>query len=167
MTQWVWIPGYEGRYQVNRRGDVRSVDIVITDRLGRTRKQKGRNIVHQVDDFGYHRVELNRDGERRAIGVHRLVALAFLPAPLPGQIEVRHRDHDPANNTVENLCWGTHSDNVRDTIRDGRFISANAMKTKCPAGHEYSGRNMRGDRVCHECRRVAQRQYRERQHAQA
>jgi hypothetical protein len=91
--------------------------------------------------------------------------MAFLPAPLPGQVEVRHLDHDPANNNVENLCWGTHSDNMRDMIRDGRFVHANAMKTKCPAGHDYSGYDKRGTRRCAECRRDSQRRYKERQRA--
>lgn len=159
MTQWEWVPGFEGRYQVNRRGDVRSM-------VSYRPNHKGRMMTHQVDRAGYHRVELCQDGKRHICRVHRLVAMAFLPAPLDGQVEVRHLDHDPSNNSVENLCWGTHSDNMQDMIRDGRFVHANTLKSECPAGHEYSGMNMRGDRVCHECRRVAQRKYRER-HAQA
>lgn len=45
--------------------------------------------------------------------VHRLVAAAFLGV-CPAGLEVRHRDDDGANNAIENLVYGTRSQNNRD-----------------------------------------------------
>jgi hypothetical protein len=37
-------------------------------------------------------------------------------------MECRHLDGDPANNHIDNLCWGTRSQNVYDAIRHGTFL---------------------------------------------
>lgn len=48
----------------------------------------------------------------RAVGVHRLIASAFIPNPnrLP---EVNHKDYNRKNFEISNLEWITHADNVR------------------------------------------------------
>lgn len=52
--------------------------------------------------------------------MHRLVAEAFIPNP-HGYPIVRHLDDNPSNNCVENLAWGTQSDNMQDCISSNRF----------------------------------------------
>lgn len=71
-----------------------------------------------VNCHGYETVCLGR-GNRRL--VHRLVAEAFIPNPnnLP---LVRHLDDNPRNNRVENLAWGTQTDNMQDCVRHGRLV---------------------------------------------
>lgn len=49
---------------------------------------------------------------------HRLVAKAFLPNP-EGYPLVCHKDDDPTNNNVNNLYWGTKSDNLKDAYKHG------------------------------------------------
>ena len=44
--------------------------------------------------------------------VHRLVAQAFLPPPLPGQMEINHKDAVKTNNHVSNLEWCTGTENL-------------------------------------------------------
>lgn len=154
------IPGWPD-YEVSEEGAVRSVDRTITDSLGRTRLQRGVEKATWVDSGGYVRAELSHNGKRFSTGVHRLVALAFLGTPEEGQ-EVRHLDGDSQNNHVSNLAWGTHSENIQDTVRMGRYANRNTTKTHCPKGHTYSGRNSRGDRVCNPCRAEAQRRYKQR-----
>lgn len=51
--------------------------------------------------------------------VHRLVAQAFLPPPLPGQTDVRHLDGNKRHNHISNLAWGTRAENVADDDRLG------------------------------------------------
>jgi hypothetical protein len=51
--------------------------------------------------------------------VHRLIALTFLDPPEPHQILVRHLDGKPERNSVDNLAWGTDSDNAQDKLRHG------------------------------------------------
>lgn len=53
------------------------------------------------------------------IKVHRLVALAFIPNP-NGYPIVCHKDNNPTNNKVENLYWGTQSDNMKQMVADNR-----------------------------------------------
>lgn len=48
-------------------------------------------------------------------GVHRLVALAFIPNPnnLP---EVNHKDGNKLNNNIDNLEWVSKSDNIKHSF---------------------------------------------------
>jgi len=52
--------------------------------------------------------------------LHRLLAEYFKPNhecfPM-----VRHLDDNPSNNDLDNLAWGTQSDNMQDAIRNGSF----------------------------------------------
>ncbi len=53
-------------------------------------------------------------GAGNTVGVHILVAEAFLgPAPFP-EAEVRHIDGKPGHNVWTNLAWGTRSQNLAD-----------------------------------------------------
>lgn len=149
-------------YDVSSLGRVRSIDRLLTDSLGRTRLQRGVPKRTWVDAGGYRRVELARGGKRQGPGVHRLVALAFIGPPQSGH-EVRHLDNDSLDNCASNLAWGTHGENVRDTIAAGHYRNHNAEKEACPRNHPYSGLDARGTRKCHACRRESQRAYRARQ----
>lgn len=70
------------------------------------------------DRHGYGYVSIRGSGYRRT-RVHTLVLTAFL-GPRPDGMDCRHLDGDPANNVLSNLRWGTHAENMRDTIRHGR-----------------------------------------------
>ena len=63
------------------------------------------------DYRGYKVVDLSRHGKSIIMRVNRLVALAFLPNPshLP---EVNHRDAVKGNNSVGNLEWVSHEQNM-------------------------------------------------------
>jgi len=56
----------------------------------------------------------------RKIYVHQAVLRAFVGESGQGQ-ESRHLDGNPANNTLKNLVWGTHAENVIDRARHGRM----------------------------------------------
>lgn len=111
---------------------------------------------------GYLLVNLHRDGRQQSgVKVHCLVLEAF-DGPCPPGLEACHRDDDYANNNVENLRWDTHSANQHDQVRNGRH--ANASKTYCKHGHEFTPENtyiypVSGKRTCRECTRRLQRQY--------
>lgn len=70
------------------------------------------------DSHGYRAVELCINNNRYTVGVHRLVALAFIPNP-ENKPEVNHKDRNRSNNNVDNLEWVTQSENVAHAYRNG------------------------------------------------
>jgi len=116
--RWRDVPEFEGLYKVSDWGRVRSLDRVTVDSLGRLRRFKGRVLKFKLDRVGYHLVNLCRDGDQATYKVHRLVLLAFVREPEPGQ-ECRHLNGDPADNRLENLAWGTSAENKADKLEHG------------------------------------------------
>ena len=93
------IKNYEGLYAITSRGKVSSY------------KSK-KNLKPGVNQKGYLRVQLFKDGKGKNYKIHRLVAEAYIPNPdnLP---QVDHIDNDKTHNYVNNLQWITNRDNVR------------------------------------------------------
>lgn len=56
-------------------------------------------------------VALRRNGERKLVRVHRVVAAAWLPPPGPDQDQVNHKDRDRTNAAATNLEWCTGAEN--------------------------------------------------------
>lgn len=64
--------------------------------------------------YGYLQIEINDDLKL----VHRLILRTFDRPPKDGEW-ARHLDGNPKNNAIDNLEWGTPTDNVRDKIKHG------------------------------------------------
>ncbi len=68
---------------------------------------------------GHVYVNLRNDGKTHLRRVHHLVLEAFV-TPRPSGMECRHfPDRNPANNRLENLQWGTRSENGMDKAVHG------------------------------------------------
>lgn len=139
----LWRPvlGHEGHYEVSDRGSVRSLDREAEyERNGQVvrRMFRGRPLRQQTYN-GYKFVGLGRGTLRT---VHSLVAEVFL-GPRPPGLVCRHRNGRRDDNRAENLLWGTHSENVRDSVEHG--TQRNTRKTHCPRGHVLAGDNLRED----------------------
>lgn len=115
---WKPVVGFEGFYEVSDRGQVRSLDRVYVNNLGRTIKLTGR-ILKGSYGWVYHSVSLNAGKLKKGSGVHRFVAEAFI-GPIPDFYVVNHIDGNKINNHVENLEIITHSENVSKTHMTGR-----------------------------------------------
>lgn len=105
------------------------------------------------EDSGHLTVTLQNPGEKmKRVKIHRLMALTFLDNPdnLPF---VRHLNDVPDDNRIENLAWGTNSDNQMDSIRNGTHFGS--AKTHCIRNHPYdetnTGRKPNGSRYCLRC----------------
>lgn len=108
------IKGYEGRYAVSRSGRVYSYP-------NRSHK-KGKILVvgnNKNYGLGYNTVGLLKDGVYVKKFVHRLVAETFIPTDLSYKIEVNHIDGDRINNSVENLEWVSHKENMEHALDIG------------------------------------------------
>lgn len=120
----VWRPvplsGYEHRYQVSNFGHVKSF----------VQSCKGK-LFPGYNQFGYQFVSLS-DGQGHSIwtGIHRLVALAFIPNP-ENKTTVNHIDGVRDNNRVENLEWCTIKENIEHAWRIGLAYSHTSVPLLC------------------------------------
>ena len=71
---------------------------------------------------GYRRVALSAGGAAKCMGVHRLVAEAFLGAPPFAGAMVVHNDGDRLNNRADNLRWASARENLFDCIRHNTLV---------------------------------------------
>lgn len=107
---WLPIPNYEGYYKISNTGKIRSLTRTIIDINGREFTLKGKEKTPHISTDGYYIIGLNKDGIKKNLKVHRLVALTFIPNPnnLPF---VNHKDENKLNNNVNNLEWCTQEYN--------------------------------------------------------
>ena len=90
-----------------------------------------KDIALSTDKNGYQRAQLTNETGRHAIGVHRLVAQAFV-LNYKNYPEVNHIDGNKENNFHENLEWCTRSGNMAHAVETGLvthlFKLANSQK---------------------------------------
>ncbi len=80
--------------------------------------RKGRWLKNSLISYGYLVVGLYLNCRKYTSVIHRLVLETYV-GPCPKDLECRHLNGNPADNRLENLCWGTHSENIKDSIRHG------------------------------------------------
>ena len=119
---WKDIDEYNGYYEVNDCGDVRSHDRYIMKSNGVMQLRKSIIVSKQIDRNGYNVVKLNKNGVTKVKRVARLVALAFVPGYFDGA-EVNHKDCNRTNDCASNLEWVTHYDNIAYTKSLKRHVS--------------------------------------------
>lgn len=122
MEIWKDIKGYEGLYQVSN--------------LGHIKNRHGRILKPEYSNKGYACVQLRKDNKCKKYRVHRLVAEGFIsnPGNLP---EVNHKDENKMNNSVENLEWCTHKQNMNHYMKNHPEASCNQQPVYCFDLDEY------------------------------
>jgi len=112
------IPGYEGLYQINPQGQIRSI-----------KRQGSKGLIKKtpLSHKGYCGIRLHKDGVGRSYIVHRLIAQAFIPNPynLP---QVNHKDGNKTNNHVNNLEWVDQSGNMKHAYSNGLKVAPSGIK---------------------------------------
>lgn len=74
------------------------------------------------------KVDLNNGPAHEKIPVHKIVAEIFL-GPCPAGLEILHEDDNHQNNRYTNLRYGTHKENLRDAVRNGRIRKGSNVNT--------------------------------------
>lgn len=118
--QWRPVVGFEAYYEVSDTGRVRSLDRWHPGRGGKGSISRRGRVLKQTPHrvTGYLYVCLGVDGKKFNSPVHRLACVAF-HGPRPPGMEVLHGPAGQLDNSAANLHWGTHSENLLDTKRDG------------------------------------------------
>ena len=89
METWKEIKDYEGLYWVSNLGHI---------------KNRHNRILKLEIRQDYYSVDLCKNGKRKKIRIHRLVAETFIPNPKKLS-QVNHKDENKLNNAVSNLEW--------------------------------------------------------------
>ena len=120
---WRDVLGYEGLYVVSNLGRVKSLARKSSTYFyGVTPTQYAvkERICKQHIVNGYLYVHLSRNGVRKNIRVHRIVAEAFMPNT-SGLTCINHLDEDKLNNTVSNIVWCSVIENSNYGTRNSRI----------------------------------------------
>lgn len=109
---WAEVPGFDGKYFINREGQVYSINV-------------NRLLAPDKTDKGYLKVRLYKGNTPNRVRLHRLVAMAFIPNP-ENKPHVNHKNMIKHDNRVENLEWCTPEENNQHALENG------ALHKGCP-----------------------------------
>ena len=123
------ILGYEGLYSINELGEIRANARVIMNKHGKPQRYPECYLKQDVSSKGYARVTLCQNHNTQRKLVHRLVAETFIPNP-ENKPNVNHTDNNPRNNSVSNLEWCTHSENMLHAQKQDRLFTAQSKGGK-------------------------------------
>jgi hypothetical protein len=111
MDLWKDIPNYEGLYQANILGEIRSLDHIRKN--GNNQYiQKGKLLKFNKNPNGYLQVRLSKNGVAKTYRVNRIIALTFIDNPL-NKKTVNHINGNKQDNRVENLEWATMKEQIK------------------------------------------------------
>ena len=106
MEDMIKIEGYEN-YYITKNGEV----------------WNGKKFISRWEDnVGYYQVVLYKNGKKKHIRVHRLVAQYFVSNP-HNKKQVNHIDGNKLNNNFENLEWVSNSENTKHGYDNGLYRS--------------------------------------------
>lgn len=117
--EWRTIPSTNGTHEVSEYGDIRKT------KSGLVRSPS-------VNMWGYKCLRLRLNGTPKMVGVHTLVAEAFI-GPRPAGMEVNHKDGNKLNNRPGNLEYVTSGENQRHSY---------ALGLREPTRGELNGKNL-------------------------
>jgi len=107
---WKLVKGYEN-YQISNLGRVKLIDYRNTG--------KSRILKPTINSRGYYNIGLTNKESRKTLAIHKLLAIAFLDfVPCGSKLVIDHIDHNPLNNSLDNLQIVTTRENLsKDKFR--------------------------------------------------
>lgn len=110
----IWVEIEDLPYELSSNGTVRRKKSTAYDWKNKT------HVKPYINNKGYMCIHLYKNSKCHRFQIHRLLAQYFIPNPnnLP---EVNHIDGNPLNNSLENLEWVTHQQNIQHAHDTGLF----------------------------------------------
>ena len=102
MEHWKMIKGYEGMYQVSTAGNVRSLDRTIETSRGVKQRRKGVVLRPRINQEGYRKVTLYKQGRGERFYVGEVVAKTFIDGEAVQERVIR-ADGNCLNDNIDNL----------------------------------------------------------------
>ena len=118
MNNFKDIPSYEGLYKISIDGTI----------IGPRNKILQPQIMN-----GYLKVVLYKNNSTKTIGLHRLLALTFIPNP-NNWPQVNHKDENKLNNSISNLEWCTAKYNCNYGTRTKRSLEHGHLASSITQG---------------------------------
>lgn len=112
IEKWVAVPEYKGLYEINEKAQVRSLNYKNYQKLMEQRGERA----------GYKTVRLSNKGKINTVFVHRLMGLTYINNA-DKKCCVNHLDGNKTNNSLNNLEWVTHSENMKHAYKLGLIKS--------------------------------------------
>jgi hypothetical protein len=135
MEEWKQI-AWAKDYEVSNLGRVRSWKVNPPNKKNKIVKDP-KILSTKVGSKGYPCVAIqSNEGIKKMPNVHVLVAEAFL-GPRPEGMVVCHKNDNKADATLENLEYGTHSQNKKQAIQNGA----------APVGEDHPQSKLTNDQV--------------------
>lgn len=73
---------------------------------------------------GYKTLCIKKSCKVKSHKIHRLLLMVYVGKPPNPKSVCRHLDGNKLNNSLENLCWGTHQENSDDKLKHGTMPMA-------------------------------------------
>lgn len=125
LEGFVPIIGYDGIYEINRLGQVKSIA-----GIGAKSVRKEKCLKNYIIGRKYYCIYLSEKGITKNHKIHRLIAQTFIPNPNNYPI-INHINGIKTDNRIENLEWCTHSENIQHAYRTGLKMGSGKIKVYC------------------------------------
>lgn len=137
----VWKEIIDLPYEISNLGNVRR-----SDKYPYKCKNK-KYVKPYINNKGYLCINLYKKSKVYKFQIHRLIAIYFIPNP-NNLNEINHIDGNPLNNSIDNLEWCTHSENIKHAWRTGLYTNFHACASIKRKGHtsKYRGVSWSNDR---------------------
>lgn len=123
-NEFVDIPEYEGLYQINRKGEVKSLERLVEHSLYGSQHRKELILKSFFDTNGYKKVELLN----KAYSLHKLLYKSFIADYDDKYFQIDHIDRDKQNNNLNNLRIVSNRNNCNNKTNNSIFGVGVTMK---------------------------------------
>lgn len=118
---WKPVRGFEKRYAISNLGRIKNLN-KYSSHNGQHWPERLMTI--QLDYANYCTIKLRKPNVYKKFRIHCLVAIHFIEK-IEGKDYVNHKDKNRSNNTVDNLEWMTHQENIAHRDADRQAIADN------------------------------------------